>query len=209
MTVLDCERDFILDPSCVLYLPLWKKDGSSFMSDDHYGRLATVTGALWTPNQGRYFDEVDDTITVPFTMPSEFSFILWGKAIGTASSPFNDCYISVNSCLRIRSVGTINGPQLNTYNGGTWDALIYGLSVAQQAEWHCYAGSVTNNAEIIYLDGSLVTSGATAWVLNNDIAFAGTSFHPARYVGEFIAYNRILSAAEFANIYDATKWRYK
>src|SRR3990167_5915362 len=53
--------EFGLDPSLVLYLPLWKKDGSSFMSDDAYGHLATVTGATWG-SQGRTFDGVDDLI---------------------------------------------------------------------------------------------------------------------------------------------------
>ena len=46
------KRRFKLDPSLVLYLPLYELDGSSFRSRDAYGHLATVTGALWTP-QGR------------------------------------------------------------------------------------------------------------------------------------------------------------
>lgn len=73
MNELDIERDFILDPSCILYLPLWKKDGAQFMSDDMYGHLCTVTGALWTP-QGRYFDGVDDKIAL-----ASFGFFREGK----------------------------------------------------------------------------------------------------------------------------------
>ena len=61
---LEVERAILNDPSLVLYLPLYKLDGASFMSRDAYGHLATVTGALWRPN-GRYFDGVDDHIIVP------------------------------------------------------------------------------------------------------------------------------------------------
>jgi hypothetical protein len=53
--------DFILDPSLVLYLPLYERDGASFISRDLYGRSCTVTGTLWRPN-GRYFDGTDDSI---------------------------------------------------------------------------------------------------------------------------------------------------
>ena len=78
-------RNFIYDPSLVLYLPLYKLDGSSFMDRSAYGHLCTVTGALWTP-RGRNFDNVDDFIscgnptqlqisgTTPFTM------IVWFNA---------------------------------------------------------------------------------------------------------------------------------
>ena len=52
---------FALDPSCVLYLPLWKLDGDSFMSKDAYGHLCTNHGALWTP-RGRRFDGEDDYV---------------------------------------------------------------------------------------------------------------------------------------------------
>ena len=60
--------DFIVDPSLVLYLPLYKKDGSSFVSGEGYGHLGTVSGALWRPN-GRYFDGVDDKINLPDVSP--------------------------------------------------------------------------------------------------------------------------------------------
>ena len=61
--------DFIFDPSMVLYLPLYELDGASFMSKDAYGHLCTVTGALWT-SQGRDFDGIDDSITLPTAFDS-------------------------------------------------------------------------------------------------------------------------------------------
>ena len=55
---------FLLDPSLVLYLPLYQLDGASFMSRDAYGHLGVNYGSTWTP-QGRSFDGVDDYVIVP------------------------------------------------------------------------------------------------------------------------------------------------
>jgi len=55
---MQVKRDFIFDPSLVLYLPLYQLDGWAFMSRDAYGHLCSVTGAKWTP-QGRDLDEQD------------------------------------------------------------------------------------------------------------------------------------------------------
>ena len=52
------KKNFIYDPSLVLFLPLYELDGTSFMDKSHYGHLATVTGALWRPD-GRSFDGDD------------------------------------------------------------------------------------------------------------------------------------------------------
>lgn len=57
--------EFLNDPSLVLYLPLWKKDGASFMSDDAYGHLCTRTGVTHSPIHGDSFDGIDDGILVP------------------------------------------------------------------------------------------------------------------------------------------------
>ena len=53
--------DFIFDPSLVLYLPLGQLDGTSFVSQDAYGHLCTVTGTVWG-SRGRYFDGADDLV---------------------------------------------------------------------------------------------------------------------------------------------------
>jgi len=78
----------ITDPNLVLYLPLHRLDGASFMSRDAYGHLCTVTGALWTP-QGRSFDAVpDDYITVPdhsvFDISAELTVLVWVKCANLA-----------------------------------------------------------------------------------------------------------------------------
>jgi len=80
---MEVERDFIFDPSLVLYLPLYKLDGASFMSQDAHGHLCTVTGALWTP-QSRYFDGTDDYITVG----DESTFKFMHGALNTSGFQF-------------------------------------------------------------------------------------------------------------------------
>ncbi len=66
--------DFIFDRSLVLYLPLYKLDGVSFISKDAYGHLCPVTGALWRPD-GRYFDGIDDQIDCGSTDKSRFNWL--------------------------------------------------------------------------------------------------------------------------------------
>ncbi len=40
---------YAIDPTLVLYLPLWKKDGTALSTDDAYGHACTVvgTGGYW------------------------------------------------------------------------------------------------------------------------------------------------------------------
>ena len=75
------------DPSCVLYLPLHRLDGDSFMSKDAYGHLAVAHGALWTP-RGRRFDGLDDYIDTGLTRDlsggGDFTAEAWIKADNSA-----------------------------------------------------------------------------------------------------------------------------
>lgn len=54
-------------PNLALYLPLWKRDGASFPSEDAHGILCTVTGAslgALDGNRGRLFGASDDKIDI-------------------------------------------------------------------------------------------------------------------------------------------------
>jgi len=82
------------DPSLVLYLPLWKLDatsGGKITSQDAYGYLCTVTGAVWRPT-GRYFDGADDEITMGDT--STFAW-LHGAADTTSFQSTISLWISL------------------------------------------------------------------------------------------------------------------
>lgn len=52
---------YFLDPTCKLYLPLERLDGSAFASRDQYGLVCSVAGAKWEIG-GRYFDGNQDRI---------------------------------------------------------------------------------------------------------------------------------------------------
>ncbi len=65
---------FIRSLNPAFWTNLRKHDGVEFVSDDAYGRLCTVTGALWTP-RGRTFDG-DDYIALP-AFPLEGTVLTW------------------------------------------------------------------------------------------------------------------------------------
>jgi len=92
---IDDPSDFYYDPNLVLYLPLHKLDGTSFMSQDHYGHLIQNNGTLWRPD-GREFgfggvlDDYmvlnDGVATSPLNFTSEdFSMIFRIKPTLTAT----------------------------------------------------------------------------------------------------------------------------
>ena len=206
----------IKDPSLVLYLPLWypasNMTGSSIISYDKNKVSGTVTGALWKP-KGRYFDETDDTINVTITIPSSLTILFWGRVdeAGTATAtPWDDCYFrnTASSSLKFDQVNSNNRPLLEFYDGSAWHNLSYNMSTSSQKNWNCYAFTLTNGAQSIYLNSKLVTTSTYGWVAADSLRFSGPTFHPARWMGEFVMYNRILGVGEIARYYQNSKGRF-
>ncbi len=208
--------DFILDPGLVLYLPFYELDGSSFISKDAYGHLATVTGALWTP-QGRDFDPVDDTILTTFPgslLTTQMTIDMWIKPAS-----------SFTSAKEILGQTTGDGYGL----GGGWTANKWGLYINLLVEGWVYSGGTTTGTDAgiwhhmtgtydvaggsnnikVYVDGVLEAQATGTHNIN------ATGYHQvsvatvARIVGEGSIYNRALTAAEIQRNYLATKWRYR
>jgi len=205
-------NEFILDPSCVLYIPLHKRDGASFMSDDAYGHLCTVTGAPWTP-QGRTFDG-DDSINC------------WNGA-------------SLNNLTAVTVEAWVNGSGGVIIDKGLWDFGPYGLNqtgltgmrfqtgngagsytnfdVTMAAGWrHIVEVAVSNDNLYGYIDGALINSKAVAyaiggWGYNLKLGVradvAGNYYNGT--IGEVRVYNRALTPLEIQHNYLATKWRYR
>ena len=90
--------EYISDPDMVLYLPLSRMDGASFMSRDAYGHTGTKIGALWTP-QGTSFDGAYDIITVPdsdiFHGMNGLSVLGWIRFDQIPSAKGERCYLCV------------------------------------------------------------------------------------------------------------------
>ena len=220
--------EFGLDPSLVLYLPLWKKDGSSFMSDDAYGHLATVTGATWG-SQGRTFDGVDDlieanTVTTGGLFGGAHTHIAWAKLTAWANNRniFNAGKTSATNWFsgidflaadklfyaRTRTeLGTANNVgSLLSYNN---DSAFHFFAMTVDADGKITDFSIdgvsqgsatTNTHDLSSIDKYYV--GQLPWTSANINVWKGN-------IGEVRIYNRALTPFEIWNIYLATKWRYK
>ena len=218
--------DFRYDPYLKLYLPLWKLDGASFMSQDAYGHLCTVTGALWRLD-GRIFNGVNDVITVPhhaalnFGWADSFSFWFWIKT-NQASGDYKN----------VLGKGT-GSPSYNAliHNGypsmylGNWATAARCWSQASTLVndnvWHfvlmTYDGTKVVAGQLYYVDGTASATSAIVDTLDADIANtqsltigSGSGFDAlAATIPEIGINSRGLTALEGQNIYLATKWRYK
>ena len=222
---------FVYDPSCVLYLPLWKRDGATFISDDAYGHLATVTGATWGI-QGRTFDGIDDWIIIgdtpfDFERTSPFALEIWLKTATTdASSVFSKHGAPDYTGYTMEVVGTgeIDFNLLNDVSPSQYTQVRSTTQVNNNV-WHhilcqnlALAGGAGSDIEI-YIDGARETTsiltntlGANSILNNVNLRLAsrdagGQPFNSV--VGEAWVYNRTLGLLEARRNYLATRWRYQ
>jgi len=217
---IDSPEGFILDPSLVLYLPLYRLDGASFMSKDAYGHLCTVSGALWRPD-GRYFDGVDDLINC-----------------GNDSSLYSADYLTIEQWInptdageggygRFRwkhnaSIGTeaymSNAPRVvfGLYTGGVSRTLTTTIDSVPYGSF-TYVVMVYDGAHLIaYINGMCDKQVDATGAIDDHSAIALLiggrptgiyCFHGL--IGEVRIYNRALTLLEIQNHYLATKWRYR
>ncbi len=212
--------DFIRDPSLVLYLPLYKEDGSSFASRDACGHLCTATGAIWTP-AGRKFDGVDDVITVPdhnaLDITAALTIEAWVNLSGfnayqevvsknNAPQGYNDPYL-----LRIQDDGTVFG---RIGNGSGDDSIISPAGVINLDHW--YHLVFTHNADYLCLFANAESIAApvvrTVTPLSNTTNLSvGKGYYGKinGLIGEVRLYRRALSYLEVQHNYLAAKWRYR
>ena len=228
--------DFILNPNLVLYLPLWKLDGSSFMSKDACGHLCTVTGALWRPD-GRYFDGTDDDITIGsesfwdtiFDGFHPLSVLFWYKGDqvsdlatvftkGTAAGAFTGLYqgawngaaSATDFQFHVRATGATDEIQANIQN------------VYEKDVWQCWCITLDGTGKIagmtVDINGvsKVITTKydtlTTAMNNNDNLKIGGgviAAWWLSGLLSEFLVYTRALSPIERQNYFLATKWRYR
>ena len=213
-------RDFIFDPSLVLYLPLHRLDGASFMSRDAYGHLCTVTGALWRP-YGRYFDGSDDVIkcgantaldiVTAGTLEAWVNVTTFGDNEGVTAKGTTSGYWNLTS---------YSGPQFRfIVRDGVGFARVIASGVSTDT-WYHLVGVVdgrTATSLKIYLDASLKQEGDISaigsLVDNTKNLLIGEDERNAAFfhglIGEVRIYNRALTPLEIQRNYLATKWRYQ
>jgi len=211
---------FIADSSLVLYLPLYELDGTSFVSKDGYGHLATVTGALWTP-QGRVFDGTDDYISIPahaaFEITEAVSIEVWfNKTANSISSsglvsksPYGSSYgdwdLWVNTADQkinfTKDAGTTTIKTAAGISNATWYHLVI---TYDRINMRMYLNTV---AETPVAEAGAIPANARGIGLGQ--FYLGTAARRLNGVmGEVRIYNRALSLTEIQHNYLATKWRY-
>lgn len=211
---------FVLDPSLVLYLPLHKLDGSSFMSRDRYGHLCTVTGATWTP-QGRIFDGISNYISVPNIHGNLLTIIAWVKRNGVQNANANivsQAFTTGNAPYYEFNLGfdaaTLK-PRFGVTTGGTFAPLVAANAIPDLT-WIYLMGAYDGATQNLYINSIAETPLARTGDINN----YGQLLQIGRWeksaglelkgtVGEAWIYIRALSAIEGQRNYLATKWRYQ
>ena len=207
---------FVYDPSCVLYVPLWKRDGSTFISDDGYGHLCTVTGATWGL-QGRIHTDDNDTIIIPdadsLDMTTNLSVLLWLKPTATGGTIFiakrsdtsyswemggdgsGNLLVRINSNTNVATQGTYSA-NVFTFFGGTYDSAAGQITayINNSSSQAAYSTAITVNTVNISLGARFYYPGAEAYT-------NGT-------YGELIIFNRTLPPTEMERVRQETKWRY-
>jgi len=226
-------RDFILpkkDPSLVLYLPLYKLDGASFMSKDAYGHLCTATGALWTP-RGRDFDGVDDCVgcgnPVSLQITGGISILSWCKPdtiVGndTIATKF-DAAGNQRAYTFYLSAGVVTWTLSSTLTPFT-GAIRSSKTTLTAGRWYFLAGTfVPAVSQDVYLNGQL-DNGALSGTIPTGIANSprnlaiGGGYNNSTtpnadwfdgLIGVVLILRRAFTALEILNYYLATKWRYQ
>lgn len=214
-------KDFIFDPSLVLYLPLYEVDGASIRSRDAYGHLATVTGALWTPG-GRNFDGIDDDINLGTTA------ILCPASALTLECWFKPDQVATYGRLVDRFPTSANGYKgYSLYHGASFGFQVYiGSALAELSgfssivsanNWHHVVATYDGSYMRIFLNGELASTplaktGSIVYYESTDFKIGHTTVVSSQrfdgLIGEVRVYSRALTASEIQRNYLVTRWRY-
>lgn len=211
-------RDFIRDPSLVLYLPLYQLDGVKFADRSAYGHLCTVVGASWTP-EGRILDAVDDNINCgngesikpttaitvvvlvkPTIVPGDGTGLVVCKGNALLSYGSYGIRIAYSSAFFIlgnlyhRVGGVVAGKCYHIV--GTWNKTESNIRVYQNAILGTYAFG-TRTEDIVYDTNPLLLGSSTG----NSHRFAGG------LISEVRIYNRSWDALEVREDLQKTKRR--
>ncbi len=224
---------FILDPSLRLYVPLWKLQGNSFMSEDHFGHLCTVSGAIWTP-KGRLFDGVDAMITINSLIKliqpdTKGTFEVWfnpSNVAAAAHTVFEGTVTGDANSWLLFYVDSTGGLVPGCYNDGVEKYLSTGLAGASVLvnKWH-HILMIQDGVRVkVMYDGmgffyySPAEAVETAWcstVTTMDEFIIGRHHTSGGYalpfigtIGEMRYYSRPLTLQEGLYNYNGTKERY-
>ena len=219
--------DFIFDPSLVLYLPLGRLDGTSFVSRDCHGHLCTITGTLWGLH-GRYFDGIDDRISAnttanggvagePHTMAGWGRLADWdtdhsicGFGRTDQAGWFDTMYCDSNGNFIART----------RFASGTQNIVTSLLTYTDDTDWHFLALVVDADSHINHFSVDGIYQGSDTTNANDlssmdefyigQFPYGTPNRNPWKGdIGEVWVYGRELTPLEIQHNYEATKWRYR
>ena len=218
----------IVDPSLVFNTDFAKHDGSSFMSDDHYGRLYLITGATWRPD-GRSFDGTDDIInnaTTAFQLPI-VTVMGWFYANSTQTQGDDTVGIwsyggAVNDRIQLNVITPQSAPTLQLYDDINDANIANNLGTITMDTFHHFAVISDATGKSAYVDGvqklapdststTFADLSSSRLMLGNYVSTAGspsTTGYLTGKIGEFLIYNRTLTLPEIQYHQMSTKWRY-
>jgi len=214
----------------VLYLPLWALEGRYITSVDAYKYLCTVAGALWRPN-GRYFDGVNDYITIPHSA-SLSDFFAGGGTIEAWVNPASDgegnkgtivskgganlgwkFYVEQEAAGKVK----LSFRQNFSTTEGLWTtiATVVPINTWTHVTLEYDNGAVGNNPTFrvngaAKANTETSTPAGTRYIgtYNPTVGGVGGDFVFENLIGEVRIYSRTLVLSEIQHIYQATKWRY-
>jgi hypothetical protein len=207
--------DFVRDQSLALYLPLYRMDGSAFMSGDAYGRPCSAGGSQWR-NGSRYFDGENDCIVVPDDPSLRVSGGLTVEAwFRPASVNKHHVLLSKGADIaynfRVRDNNRI---QFYITQSDSGSKEVTTEATVSRDTWLHLAG--TGSPLRIYINGTLSREGEAYTDIQTTLADLcvgsrvdnwGAGFSHGD-IGEVRIYNRKLTPAEIERNYLAAKWRY-
>ncbi len=205
-----------LDSSCVRYLPLWNISGDVFLSQDAYGHTVTRTGATPTGQGGMLFDGNDDYLvvpTAPFVGLTNCTLVMWFVYMTNASDAVMFAYYGDADNRFNPHVSTATKKLINeVYQSGVGYSAISDNALTA-SQWYHAAFILGSGGVHLVLNGQRLASS-----LANTSSFANitpTELSIGRlgelgvywkgYIGEVSVYNRVLTAQEILDHYNATK----
>jgi len=212
------------DTACVLYLPLWKKDGPAFKSDDMYGHNCTKFGAIWNPF-GMSFDGADDYINIPdsASLDTIRSFEAWINPVEEVAdaavfhlifTKYSNYYVG----LSIRYNTSPNQFTVHWADSVPAYSHVYGPSIPAYNIWYHVVGILNSSMRAELFVNGLSRGVGDAIADNNAALFLSSPVRlgggvAGRYskvnIGEVRAYSRVLTAQEVSELYLSTRWRYQ
>lgn len=200
---------------CVLYLPQWRPElgGSTVKSQDQYAHSVTIAGT-WG-YQGRTLNGTTHETVIPDTAVLDLTSVttlFWlnpsaagNRGIVAKRTGTGGANVNYNIFLNA-------GYGLSTYNGAGEGVAANDTAFTQNV-WD-FGGMTWTGTSIIYYKSGIADGANTLAIgaANGHDLFIGSNGATEYFqgvIGDVFVYNRVLTAAEIAHVYQSTKWRYQ